>query len=127
MDITAPPITDKTGQKILQTLKSISIYPDVNLSISNNRLDMTFSVYDYDPNDLEGYEVGDVCLVSGVMKVCIQDTSGVYDLTCWENYFEDYDSTRKYLPDDMCMYSGVQKICIAKTTGTYDPNCWIDF
>ena len=127
MEMTMPPITDKTGQKILQTLKNISVYPEINLSVSNERLDMTFTVYDYDPNDADGYEVGDMCLSSGVMKVCIEDTSGVYDPTCWENYFDDYDPDHKYIPDDMCMYSGVQKICIAKTTGTYNSACWIDF
>ena len=66
---------------------------DVHLSIQDGKLQATFHVEDYDPDKVDGYEVGDLCIVSenntDVLKVCIDDTpkpAGVYNSIYWETY-----------------------------------------
>ena len=91
-DLTSPPMTDATAIKILNVLKGLIAYPNVDFTVVNGKVTISFVVEDYDSN--ESYEVGDFCLrqetvdgvLTDVVKQCIADTTGTYDPTCWENY-----------------------------------------
>ena len=91
-DITSPPMTDATAMKILLALKGLVMYPNVDLTVVDGKVNLSFVVADYDPTAT--YEVGEFCIVqetvegvlTDVIKQCIADTTGTYDPTCWENY-----------------------------------------
>lgn len=98
---------------------------DVSLSVDYGKLCVTFDVDDYSTS--VDYEVGDFCIRSGLVMVCIEDTSGTWDASDWESYFEDYDTTDHYFEGDIVVYSGAMKICTTDTpnpAGAYDSDYW---
>ena len=110
-----------TGEQVYKYIDE-EVGNNVHLSIVSGRLNVTFAVSEY--STTESYEEGDLCLFDNLVKVCIQDTSGTYDGSNWENYFDDYDTTEKYIIGDICVYNSTMKICIKATTGTYDTSAW---
>ena len=125
-NITLPPISDKTGRKLVDKVKEVSILPNTGLSIVNGKLCVSFTVDDYDEDKVDGYKVGDFCQNNNLLMVCINPTSGVYDSNDWDQFFRNYDADDLdgYDVDDIVVYSGVQKICISPTSGPYDSTKW---
>ena len=121
-NITKSMITDATGRKILEAVKDVSLIPDTRLSVVNNKLCMTFKVFDYDST--KSYDVGDMCVNGGPLLVCTNPTTGTFDSNDWANFFRTYDPDESYEVGDIRVYSNVEYICIEPTTGSFDSSCW---
>ena len=88
-DITMPPVTDKTVRELIETLEKCTLIPAVGLTVVDNAVAQTVTVYDYNAYKADGYTVGDLCVYSSVIKRCKADTptpAGAYDSSCWEDW-----------------------------------------
>lgn len=91
----------------------------------------------YDDTGTKTYYPDDVVIHDGLPYKCIEETSGEWDASKWEqlpigdmisNLYnilaEPYDETKTYYPDDIVMHNGEPYVCIAQTTGDWDASKW---